>query len=417
MNQSQHPTVGILTLPLSINYGGIFQAYALCHYLKTQGVNAQLLNRQINPDSFMKRWLRSALKNIPFQNVRNIRQEARKAQQLRAFIQRYLPITPPLNSSAELRHYIEQAGLSTLIVGSDQVWRYQYTHPCWRDYFLAFTEGSREKTCQEGGQIKKVAYAASFGIDQWQDDRSSAEVSNLMQEFSALSVRESSGADYCRMLLERTESAHEHQQSPTVNQKKAEPVEHVMDPTLLIRADQYRQLYKLQNDITTPRKTIYGVLVTYLLDNQHEADHLTEAYTLHREKPNEVHHLADKKHHSQYYTPEDWLRSLDNAAFVITDSFHGMVFSVIFRKPFAVIVNQKRGKTRFTDFLQMIGLEERIINDPHAIPSRVFSEIDYNDAFSKLNIGVRRSKAFLHRSVISSTTNSHTAIKSFAESS
>ena len=59
---------------------------------------------------------------------------------------------------------------------------------------------------------------------------------------------------------------------------------------------------------------------------------------------------------------EQWLRSFDDAEFVLTDSFHGCVFSIIFQKNFVVLKNEGRGLTRFNSLLGIFSLEDRLVS-------------------------------------------------------
>lgn len=366
----------ILTLPLYSNYGGILQAYALSTYLKQQGASPVLLNRRIQPDSKLKRLARFLLMRIPGQNIRNIRQQARKAVQLEPFVQRYIPLTPPLHSSASLAHYCQQNRIATLITGSDQVWRYQYTGRHWQDYFLGFirTAGSKPKSLS----LKKVAYGASFGTSEWQGGELD-QVSALLQEFTAISVREVSGIQECQ-------------------EKFAESrVQAVLDPTLLLTADHYRALsQRMPGRAESEDGTI---LATYLLDLKREGNELAAACSAYRHCSEQV-ALAEPVSSGQHYTIENWLYYIDQADFIVTDSFHGMVFAVIFQRPFVVLSNSERGKARFTSFLQCIGLEDRLIESPEQISPRIFSDIDYNAVLPRIKAAIDDSRQFLAHSVI-----------------
>jgi exopolysaccharide biosynthesis predicted pyruvyltransferase EpsI len=82
---------------------------------------------------------------------------------------------------------------------------------------------------------------------------------------------------------------------------------------------------------------------------------------------------------------EQWLAGFANAEYVITDSFHGCVFSIIFNKPFWVIVNKSRGAARFESLLKLFGLENRIISGNEVNQDTVLTPIDWSYVNSKLN--------------------------------
>ena len=84
---------------------------------------------------------------------------------------------------------------------------------------------------------------------------------------------------------------------------------------------------------------------------------------------------------------QSWLDNFRNASFVVTDSFHGCVFSIINRKPFIAIVNHSRGADRFVSMLSQLGLEGRMVNDYeefNARRSELIAPINYAQVYSKL---------------------------------
>ena len=73
-----------------------------------------------------------------------------------------------------------------------------------------------------------------------------------------------------------------------------------------------------------------------------------------------------------------WLAGFRDASFVVTDSFHGTVFSIIFNKPFISIANKKRGVSRFTSLLKIFGLENRLISSREEISDHLLDGIDFD---------------------------------------
>src|SRR5690606_30541311 len=125
---------------------------------------------------------------------------------------------------------------SAVVVGSDQVWRPRYS-PNIYNFFLDFLKNN--------STIKKVAYAASFGTEDWEyTEEQTREARELIKHFNAVSVRESSGVLLCDKYLNRKDAVH------------------VLDPTLLLKAEDYNQL------INKTKKEIG--LFTYVLDETKE---------------------------------------------------------------------------------------------------------------------------------------------------
>ena len=92
-----------------------------------------------------------------------------------------------------------------------------------------------------------------------------------------------------------------------------------------------------------------------------------------------------------------WLQTIQNAEFVVTDSYHGMLFSIVFKKQFVVWVNEKRGATRFISTAQQLGLQDRLVTDVKNVNEAPWytEDIDYEAVHAKLAILQEESVAFL----------------------
>ena len=338
--------IGILTQPLRNNYGGLLQAFALTRILHDMGHTAIVLQRrkydfQICGSHILyliSCWLRRLLHTRPY-----ISRESWDVIEMHTqdFANNYIPKSPLIYKTKKLHKFIASQKIEALIVGSDQVWRPQYS-PCIDDFFLGFAQKMN---------IKKIAYAASFGTDFWEFDRKQTKkFSKLLASFDAISVREDSAIALCQ----------EHFKTP--------PPLHVLDPTLLLSAKDYSAI------IHNQKKTYKceGELFCYILDNDSTKKEFIENcanaskykpyFCMPKREitPNNV--FFDLK--ECIFPPvEQWLQSFRDAKLIITDSFHGCVFSIIFHKPFWVIKNPKRGNNRFESLLRLFKLEDRVIND------------------------------------------------------
>lgn len=372
--------IGILTLPLSSNYGGILQAYALCHYLMQQGHEVILLNYQPQHRPMWKQLIYTLLTRLPKHNLLGVQHEVLKIKRLKPFIQQQFPKqTPILRNTAALKMACKTLGLEVLITGSDQVWRYAYTRQYFLDYFLGFIDERHNCTLAESS-IRKLAYAASFGVAHWEAPQKIAEIQSKLADFTAISVRESSA------LAVLSESFQYHQATQTV------------DPTLLHSAEFYRALYLDRHRTHSgPLK-----LISYVLDpapyKQQQLTQLTAALGQ---------AYAAQAIHEALNTPDliplvsDWLKAIDHADYVVTDSFHGVVFAVIFQKNFLVFANPERGNARIADLLQSLGLSDCMLFDQNqdslseSIIDKLRSGIDYSCVTPKLARLVEHSKTFL----------------------
>lgn len=332
--------IGILTLPIAENYGGILQAVALSQYLTQAGHDVTLIYKKTQP-TFWKETIKKILLAIPFHNLFNVKNNAKINKGIterikfhKDFINQEIPkISPIFSTSNELAAYAIQQNFDAVIVGSDQVWRKAYINDKhYLSYFLKFIQTPN---------TKKIAYAASFGKDHWEGKNDTDEISQLLRQFNAISVREASGIDICKetFMIDNTQ--------------------HVLDPTLLMDKQFYLDIiekYNLSN--TQPKK-----LVTYVLD---EADNKKEIIQHYQNKMGisneEAFHLKGFRKSNDTPSIPEWLASISSADFIITDSFHGMVFAIIFEKNFVVIGNSDRGIERFTSLLSILELEKNLIS-------------------------------------------------------
>ena len=328
--------IGILTVPFNNNFGGFLQAYALKRVLNSLGHDVIFINRRRNKS----RGWRGAIKDILLKIgiLKNL--EKKLSINTEKFIQRYLtPGTPYYFSSKELRKCLSY-DFDMCVVGSDQVWRYRYAQDSIDDFFFSFLKNTT---------IPRISYAASFGTDsleEYPEDKKN-ECTKLLTSFSGLSVREKSGIKLLQELGIRKDR-----------------ISVVLDPTLLLtKEDYYDSLIKDYNIDRPARKYIFN----YILDNSTDKEQLTDRIA--KSLGYEVIRLKAQTETTEQVQPiacvEEWLHRIYHSDFVITDSFHGTVFSILFNKPFIVIGNKSRGLTRFKDLLTMIGLEHRMIESTY----------------------------------------------------
>lgn len=362
--------IGILTLPLHTNYGGILQAYALQTVLERMGHEVHVIEKKRKPLSI-------PIQKIPFcygkRIVKNIigrkcpifyerkynREQPIIRQNTDKFIKKYIHI-------AEYDDFfdINESEYDAIVVGSDQVWRPKYFgQNRIENAYLKFAEG---------WNIKRIAYAASFGTDEWEYNyKQTLECGRLLSMFDTVSVREDSGVDLCKRYF-------------------GVEAQHVLDPTMLLNKEDYIKLFTEAN---TPKSK--GNLLYYILDETKEKKALIKRIA--DEKglvPFNVKSQSDDINSpvSDRIQPplEQWLRGFYDADFVVTDSFHACVFSILFNKPFIVCGNIKRGMSRFISLLNIFSLRDRLI----------FNELDYakddNIRWIKINsmLSERRKKTY-----------------------
>lgn len=333
--------IGILTLPLHTNYGGILQAYALQTVLERMGHNVEVIDfqRPYKLPLWKKHFVyakRTIKKYVLKKNVRIFKEEYKRKiksiirQHTQLFIDKYIH-----RRTIESFSEIKESDYDCIVVGSDQIWRPKYFSRI-ENAFLKFAEG---------WNIKRMAYAASFGTDEWEyTGKQTAKCARLLKQFDAVSVREASGVDLCREHL-------------------GVKAQHVLDPTMLLDAADYIKLFEAAG---TPKSK--GKLLNYILDETPEKQALINRIA--KEKslvPFRVNSKVEDRFAplTERIQPpvEQWLRGFCDAEFVVTDSFHACVFSILFNKPFVVIGNTERGLARFNSLLSLFGLEDRLITN------------------------------------------------------
>ena len=326
--------IGILTQPLNANYGGVLQNYALQEILRRMGHEPLTLNRHRNrKDSPLKLLAKSFIRlTKPRYEYGYLSYKKRDllARNINRFLTDNLNVTPRLLTENHFLEVIENEKCSAYIVGSDQCWRPIYS-PNITDYYFDF--------CSED-DTTKIAYAASFGTAEWEYSHYLTDkVKSLIKNFDAVSVREDSAVKLCRDYLD-TEATW------------------VLDPTMLLDAEDYKKFFN--------HKTGTG-LTSYFLEESDLSRQL-ENKVLETINPKRITRnntgpfikRFDSLKHYQAIPVETWLSNIAHAEYVITDSFHGVVFSIIFNKPFSVVLNSTRGNTRIESLLRDFNLQSSI---------------------------------------------------------
>lgn len=366
---------GILTLNLHVNYGGILQAAALYRLLEDEGFDPVLLRKEPDNVSRVGRLVRNLLRVLPGQNVRGVRSRAITRAKHEPFIRRFLPTaTRPCHNAEELRRAAQQHGVEAVVVGSDQVWRAEYHHDSnYLVYFLDFVPPG----------VRKLSYAASFGHSDWRYPERTAEVAGLLAQFDAVSVREQSGVAICRNVLRRRQC------------------DLVLDPTMVVSPLFYR-------DAAAPaERKLQPSLVSYVLD-QGEASKTAQKAVQAALPGSFETSILSVRDQGQQETIGQWLRAFMDADFVLTDSFHGTIFSILFEKNFITLGNVNRGLDRFTTLLGNVGLADRLVldPDPFRISSLVTQAIDYGDVNERLKTLRDASREYLRSALGRGATGS-----------
>ena len=352
----------ITTLPLNGNYGGILQAYALQRVVRDLGF--QPITDTSRPKPLLNR-LRWMLLRHPSRWMRMLssapadqywRMSRRIDGPLRDFVRRNIVSGTPMETGGTRRGRNRLANrFRTFVVGSDQVWRAAYADiPA---QFLGVLEPI------EGEWPRRISYAASFGRDDLAEysDEARARAAALIRRFDAVSVREDSGVRICRDEFGVRAERH-------------------VDPTMLVKPERYRELVARAGGAESPAA---GRLLAYRLDANDTLHRMEDELVarlglapleLLRPSPASPSAYAARPADFVKSSVEHWLACFASAEFVVTDSFHGCVFSILFNRPFIVHANATRGAARFDSLLEVFGLEHHLApSSADDIDDRVFA--------------------------------------------
>ncbi len=342
--ENEHYDIALIGFWFGCNYGAILTTYALYRFLTDRGLKVLLLNQ-------------APLAGDPmYLDPRNISHR---------FMERYgVKCSLPLQSDAELEALNDVA--DTFVVGSDQVWRWEYTRYQGFFYFLDFVRGER----------RKIAVASSFGID-WEERPADnlAKAGLYLQAFDAVSVREDSGLKVLR----------EHY---------GVEGEWLADPVFLHGDAFYREL---ADAAANPSAAPY--LFAYVLDETAEIRELINSVARQRGlrvfTVEDAHRLVTKPGDGaarrEIPAPEQWLQYIRDCDFFVTDSFHGVCFAHIFHKDFLCVAPQGRGLARLHSLLALSGLPERLQERPPYNPAVAEQAIPWDKVDERLHAA--RAKA------------------------
>jgi len=266
---------------------------------------------------------------------------------------------------------------NVFISGSDQLFNptlWPWSGP---QYFLNYV----------GNDKKIISYASSFGQEFYDDKNLKVPMGYWLRRFDALSVRESYAVDIFRDVFDLD-------------------AKHVMDPVFLCDVEEYEAL---ANESGKTKEEDY--FVSFFLDpdekkrdailwlnNKLGLPYVNLLNAMDFDRNMELLHLDNCKPNADL---EEWLFYYKNSNFVITDSFHGTCFAIIFRKNFISLANTSRGTNRFISLLETAGLMDRLIYDPSEIESRpdLFEDIDYDRVFATLEPKIKESLDWLKNAI------------------
>lgn len=330
--------VGILTFHDAHNYGAVLQAYALKKYITKLGHNARIINyhHYTIPDGFPKE------------------NNEKRWENFNSFIQKLIDYDEEVYQTEE---ELEKLDIDVWICGSDQIWNTEITNGINKGFFLNFkTKG------------KKISYAVSMGIPELPKEHEE-EFEKCIKNLDYISVREETLKKYVEKFTDK-------------------PIIKAIDPTFLLEKEDYDELIQenKQED--------------YILINELGPDDrlIKIAEKIANERNLKIIELNDKKKENYKYeqisdaSPMEYLSLMKNAKVIITNSFHGTVFSIIFEKEFYTITRLNRN-SRMENILDIVGMRDRLIDKVEEIEN--VKKQDYNKAYKNLETEIEKSRRFL----------------------
>ncbi|WP_026659651.1 polysaccharide pyruvyl transferase family protein [Butyrivibrio sp. AC2005] len=348
--------IGIITFHRAVNYGAVLQAYALQHILEKMGNDVEIIDYRspkIEEDAspfvgFKKRsGFSTAFKRCIFRSRKNLA--------FHFFFKKYIRLSKKAVTNQELRKLANK--YDCVITGSDQVWNIGCSGND-ATYFLDFVEEGK----------KKVAYAVSFGGDVLYYNKA-IDYKKLITDYNGISVRERSGV-------------------PMVKEAAEREAQVVLDPTLLLTREDWKAMVG-----NRPIKEKY-IFVYYL---RPPVDLMNYVRELSKKTGYKIINAKSSKAFFLKNSPADFLTWIYHSEYFVTNSFHGTVFSLIFKKKFAIELNNKFDlNNRSKELLDMVKIDRNLsLEDIDFIDK----EIDYSSVDAIISKEREKSIEFINKSL------------------
>ncbi len=364
-------TIGVITYHESINYGANLQAYALQKVLKVMGYDPEIIDYN-NPQMFWAslsrlHWLR----HVAWRNIARLLVGTERQEKTKRFRQKYMRISTRQYSDLETLHS-EPPCYDAYVTGSDQVWNpfIQGNDP---SYFLTFAPAGR----------RRISYAASFGLSRI-PGQFTTQYGEWLSQIHCLSTRELEGKQIVKQLTGRE-------------------AEVTLDPTLLLGEQHWRE-------IAVPYDTGKPYVLCYYMPGDKVVDRSIDeigrqvstlmGWDIVSTGQKEYMRLVPWRRSIFGAGPDEFLGLIQNASFIVTNSFHGTAFAVNYRKPFVIPVNlalppERARSSRITSLLSMLELEDRLVPAGESLKAGYVLDIDYRRSEIMLQKQRQKSIDFL----------------------
>lgn len=346
------------------NVGASLQAYALQTYLKSLGHDVRIIDYK--PDYLSQHYRLDIVSNPKYDKpfLRQVYLLAKLPGRLRMlprkkafdeFTAKYLTLTKRYTSHAELTTDPPEADV--YLAGSDQIWNPLFRNGKDPAFYLDFVQRGL-----------RASYAASFAVDAFPEDLRHV-TAQYLSRLDHIAVRENSGLGILQSLGIRN-------------------AETVLDPVFLLDKAQWASMAQL------PEKAEKPYLLVYDFDNSPAVRMLAERIA--RERNLKIYSVFQLPYAERCFAlsgPQAFLGLVQQADFVLSNSFHATAFSAIFEREFAVVERTEKINTRMRDLTALLGVPERMLSVESSVPSAM----DWNDVHHRLAAGIAGSKAYIDK--------------------
>lgn len=362
--------IAIITYSRAYNYGSALQSFALNRYLTLQGHEVKTIDYTTPEQEAMYTIFEPLRGVLPlFRNLQSIwfyRDLKKHKQRFDSFLDKYVPMTERITETEGLKEL--NPFFDYFICGSDQIWN-TLCDDYNTNYMLSFVTDKH----------KCIAYAPSLGSGAY-DINSATHLNKYVSEFKALSSRESGS-------------------NPIIRKATSREVSSVLDPVFLLSAEEWEQI-----EVKNPVKGDY--ILGYFIGDVEGMRDFAHRMSKHTKLPVIViyKNLRDLRYpFTPYYAagPSDFVSLIRGSKYIVTNSFHAVSFSLIFKKDFWAFVKKGSNDTRVSDILSLVNLNDRVLNDVNQFESFDytthinFSKVD----FGKLDKAIEQSKIFLKENI------------------
>jgi len=357
--------IALITIHWANSYGGMLQAFASQKILSQYGGVSLIDYKTTHLEKTMclirygytpRDFLRMA------KDIARIFPRYRLLKKFKYFVNTYFNLTEPCPDHHSLKNL--EKDYDIFVCGSDQIWNPNIVDGFDSAYFLAFIKTK-----------KKISFASSSGSYNFSDQETSLLISYL-NSFSSISTRENDTSQFLTSILE--------------NKK----VSALLDPTLLLNKKEWLEALNINE---TVEKAPYVFVYTLKKDKfvREIVRKVSLSLNLKVVVIDQDPYLGyDADNHIQDAGPKEYIELLSGASFVITNSFHGTVFSVNFKVPF-IAIKPESGLNRIEGFLKNVDLQNRLILNNENLNEIITTPLDFEKSHKKLTLLRQTTKAYL----------------------